>query len=140
LDSSVFDQAEFLLRASVTGAGGLAQQVLADPAIPGIAALAAHQLAEATLRRDHPFPGRLLEQAAGEVLGILAVAKSRAVQQPFGHAHGKSLGSGNTRELGGNRFWSGTKLHKALWDRSEGAPLYSFFRTGKVEKNPARPC
>jgi len=106
LDSSVFDQAEFLLRAAVTGAGGLTQQVPSDPAIPGIAALAAHQLAEATLRGDHPFPGRLLEQAAGEVLGILAIAQARAVQQPFGHAHGKSLGSGNTKGLGGNRFWS----------------------------------
>lgn len=80
MDSSVFDQAEFLLRTSVTGAGSLTQQVLADSAIPGIAALAAHQLTETTLRGDHPFPGRLLEQAAGEVLGILAVAQARAVQ------------------------------------------------------------
>ena len=105
LDSSVFKQTEFPLRTTVAGAGGLAQQILADSAIPGVAALTAHQLAKATLRHDHAFPGRLLEQAAGEVFGVLAVAQARAVEQPFGHAHGKSLGSGNTRGLGSNRIW-----------------------------------
>ena len=102
MDSSVFDQAEFLLRTTITGTGGLAQQILADPAIPGIAALTAHQLTETALRGDHTFPGRLLEQAAGQMLGILVGAQARTVQQPFGHAYGKSFGSGNTRRLRGN--------------------------------------
>ncbi len=105
MDSSVFDQAEFLLRTSITRAGGLTQQILTDTAIPGVAALTAHQLAKAALRHNHTFPGRLLEQAAGEVFGVLTVAQARAVEQPFGHAHGKSLGSGNTKGLGSNRIW-----------------------------------
>lgn len=80
MDSSVFDQAEFLLRTSITRTGGLTQQVLADTTIPGIATLTAHQLAKATLCSDHAFPGRLLEQAAGEVLGVLAIAQTRTVE------------------------------------------------------------
>ncbi|CAI8990681.1 hypothetical protein EMIT0194MI4_80008 [Pseudomonas sp. IT-194MI4] len=61
MDSSVFDQAEFLLGASVPCARSLAQQVLANTAIPGIPAFAAHQLAEAALRGHYAFTGRLLE-------------------------------------------------------------------------------
>ncbi len=99
MDSSVFDQTEFLLRTPVTGTGGLAQQILTDTAIAGIAALAAHQLTETALRNNYAFARRLLEQAPGQVLGIAAVAKTRAVEQPFGHAHGKSLGRGNTRRF-----------------------------------------
>ncbi len=103
LDSSVFEQTEFPLCTTVAGASGLAQQILADAPIPGIATLAAHQLAEATLRRDYAFACRLLEQAPRQMLGITAIAQPRAVEQPFGHTHGKSLGRGNTRVFGGNR-------------------------------------
>jgi hypothetical protein len=45
----------------ITGPRGLAQQVVADASIPGVAALTAHQLPEATLRSHHAFTGRLLE-------------------------------------------------------------------------------
>jgi len=41
LDSSVFEQTEFALCTPVAGAGGLAQQILPDAPITGIAALAA---------------------------------------------------------------------------------------------------
>ena len=99
LDSSVFEQTEFPLCTTVAGASGLAQQILADAPIPGIAALAAHQLAEATLRRDYAFACRLLEQAPCDVLGIMTVAQARAVEQPFCDANGKSLGRGNRRRL-----------------------------------------
>ena len=74
----------------------LAQQVLTDSTIPGIAALAAHQLAKTTLRGGDPITGRLLEQASGEVFDAGAFTQTRAVQQPFGHAHRKTLGRGNT--------------------------------------------
>ena len=103
MDSSVFEQTEFLLCTTVTGAGGLTQQILTDAPIPGIAALAAHQLTESTLRRNHALACRLLEQTSRQVLGIAAFAQTRAVEQPFGHTHGKSLGRGNTRVFGGNR-------------------------------------
>lgn len=99
MDSSVFEQAEFLLRTPVASAGGLAQQLLADASIPGVTALAAHQLAEATLRRDHAVARRLLEQAASEVLGVMAGAQARAVEQPFRNAYGKSLVRGNRRKV-----------------------------------------
>jgi hypothetical protein len=45
----------------------------------------------------------LLEQTPRQMLGITAIAQARAVEQPFGHTHGKSLGRGNTRVFGGNR-------------------------------------
>jgi hypothetical protein len=45
LDSSVFDQAQFLLSTPVPCPRRLAQQILANAAITGIAAFAAHQLA-----------------------------------------------------------------------------------------------
>lgn len=99
MDSSVFEQTKFLLRATVAGAGGLTQQILTDATIPCVAALAAHQLTEATLRGDHTFTRRLLEQAASEVFGIVTVAQARTVEQPFGNANGKSLGRGNRRRL-----------------------------------------
>lgn len=99
MDSSVFEQTEFLLRPTVTGTGGLAQQVLTDATIPGVTALAAHQLAETALRSHHAFTRRLLEQAASEVFGIMTVAQARAVEQPFCHANGKSLGRDNRRRL-----------------------------------------
>ncbi len=103
MDSSVFDEPEFLLRTTITGASGLTQKILANAAIAGIAALTTHQLTETALRDDHAFARRLLEQAASKVFGIMAVAQARAVEQPFGDAHGKSLGRGNTRRLRGNR-------------------------------------
>ena len=74
MDSSVFDLTQFTLSARVAGTGGLAQQVVADAAVPGIAALTAHQQAQATLRHDHPFTGGLLEQTPGEVLEIGTIA------------------------------------------------------------------
>lgn len=99
MDSSVFEQAEFPLRATVASAGGLAQQLLADASISGVTTFATHQLTEAALRRDHAFARRLLEQAAREVLGIMAGAQARAVEQPFRNAYGKSLGRGNRRKV-----------------------------------------
>jgi hypothetical protein len=45
----------------------------------------------------------LLEQASGEVLGIMAVTQARAIEQPFSYTHGKALRWGNRRVLGGNR-------------------------------------
>lgn len=99
MDSSVFEQTEFLLRATVAGAGGLTQQILTDTTIPCVAALAAHQLTEATLRSHHTITCRLLEEAASKVLGIMTVAQARAVEQPLGDANGKSLGRGNSRRL-----------------------------------------
>jgi hypothetical protein len=45
LDSSVFDQTEFLLRAPIPGTRSLTQKLLSNAAIPGITAFAAHQLA-----------------------------------------------------------------------------------------------
>jgi hypothetical protein len=91
------------LRTQITGTRSLTQQVLADPAIAGIAALTAHQLAEATLRNHYTFASGLLEQAAGKMLGILAVTQARSIQQPFSHSHGKTLGRGNTGGSSGNR-------------------------------------
>ena len=96
MDSSVFEQTEFLLRATITSAGGLAQQILTDAPIPSVTALAAHQLTETALRDDDTFTRRLLEQAASEVFGIVAGAQARAVEQPFGNANGKALGRSNT--------------------------------------------
>jgi hypothetical protein len=99
LDSSVFEQTEFLLRATIAGTGGLAQQILPDTTIPCVAALAAHQLTEATLRGHHAITRRLLEQTASQMLGIVTVAQARAVEQPFGNANGKSLERGNRKSL-----------------------------------------
>ena len=99
MDSSVFDEAEFLLCTKVAGARGLAQKIMTDAAITGIPAFAAHQLAETALRGDHTFARRLLEQATGKMLGIVTVAQARAVEQPFGHTDGKSLWRGNTRRF-----------------------------------------
>jgi hypothetical protein len=103
LDSSVFEQTEFLLRTSITGTRGHTQQVVTDTAVPGVAAFPAHQLTETALRRDHAFACRLFEQVPRQVLGIAAVTQTRTVEQPFGHTHGKSLGRGNTKVFGGNR-------------------------------------
>jgi hypothetical protein len=99
LDSSVFEQTEFLLRTTVTGASGLAQQILTDATIPGVTALTAHQLTEAALRSHHAFTRRLFEQAPCDVFGIMTVAQARAVEQPFCDANRKSLGRGNRRRL-----------------------------------------
>ncbi|TDV50610.1 hypothetical protein EDF87_103247 [Pseudomonas helmanticensis] len=99
MDSSVFEQTEFLLRASVASAGGLTQQILTDTPVTGVPTLAAHQLSEAALRGDHTFTRRLLEQAASKVFGIVAGAQARAVEQPFGNANGKALGWSNTRRF-----------------------------------------
>ena len=65
MDSSVFDLAQFTLGAHVAGTGGLAQKVVADAAVSGIAALTTHQQAQAALCHNHPFTGRLLEQTPG---------------------------------------------------------------------------
>ncbi|MNQ94899.1 hypothetical protein D3C85_1104370 [compost metagenome] len=92
MDSSVFDQAQFLLRAQIPCPCGLTQKIVADPAIAGIPAFAAHQLAETTLRRHDPFTGRLLEQTSGDVFDVRVFAQARAVQQPLGHPHRKALG------------------------------------------------
>ena len=80
MDSSVFEQTEFALCTPVAGASGLAQQILPDAPITGIAALAAHQLAETTLCRDHAFARRLLEQTPRQMLGITVIAQTRAVE------------------------------------------------------------
>lgn len=99
MDSSVFELAEFPLCTTVAGAGGLAQQLLANASIPCVTAFAAHQLTEAALRRDHAFARRLFEQAASEMLGVMAGAQARAVEQPFRNTYGKSLGRGNSRKV-----------------------------------------
>lgn len=99
MDSSVFEQTEFLLRTTVTGTSGLTQQILTDATIPGVTALTAHQLTETALRSHYAFTRRLLEQAPCDVLGIMTVAQARAVEQPFCDANGKSLGRGNRRRL-----------------------------------------
>jgi hypothetical protein len=99
LDSSVFEQTEFLLRATIAGTGGLAQQILTDATIPCVTALAAHQLAESALRSHHAITRRLFEQAASKVFGVMTVAQARAVEQPFGNANGKSLERGNRKSL-----------------------------------------
>ncbi|VVM59254.1 hypothetical protein PS624_01213 [Pseudomonas fluorescens] len=99
MDSSVFEQTEFLLRATVAGAGGLTQQILTDATIPCVATLTAHQLPKTALRSHHTFSCRLLEEAASKVLGIMTVAQARAVEQPLGDANSKSLGRGNRRRL-----------------------------------------
>ncbi len=99
MDSSVFEQTEFLLRATIAGTRGLTQQILTDATVPCVTALAAHQLAETALRNHHAITRRLFEQAASEVFGIVTVAQARAVEQPFGNTNGKSLGRGNRRSL-----------------------------------------
>jgi hypothetical protein len=99
LDSSVFEQTEFLLRATIAGTGGLTQQILTDTPVPCVTALAAHQLTETALRSHHALPCWLLEEAASKVFGIMTVAQARAVEQPFCNANGKSLGRGNRRRL-----------------------------------------
>ncbi|GLH36638.1 hypothetical protein RS1P1_09210 [Pseudomonas moraviensis] len=103
MDSSVFDQTEFLLRAPVTGTGGLTQQLLTDTPVTRVAAFTADQLAKTALRGDHAFTGRLLEQTAGEMLGAGAIAQARGIEQPFSHADGEALGRGNRIRLWGNR-------------------------------------
>jgi len=103
VDSSVFDLAQCTLGARVAGTGGLAQEVVADAAVPGIAALATHQQAQAALCRDHAFTGRLLEQTPGEMLDIGVIANARVIQQPQGDFQGEALGWGNTRRIVGNR-------------------------------------
>jgi hypothetical protein len=35
---------------------------------------------------------------------VAVITQARAVEQPFGHAHGKALGRGNTGGRGGNRI------------------------------------
>ncbi len=99
MDSSVFEQTELLLRATVAGTGGLTQQILTDAPVTGVTALAAHQLTKTALRSHHTLACRLLEQAASEVFGIMTVAQARAVEQPLSNANGKSLGRGNRRRL-----------------------------------------
>ncbi len=103
MDSSVFDQTEFLLRTTVTGAGGLTQQLLTDTPVTGVAALPTDQLAETALCSDHTFTGRLLEQTASEVFGAGTVAQARRIEQPLSHTYGKTLGSGSRGRIGGNR-------------------------------------
>ncbi len=103
MDSSVFEQTKFPLRATITGTGGLAEQILTDTPVTGVTALAAHQLTEAALRSHHAITRRLFEQAASEVFGIVAGAQARAVEQPFGNANGKALGRSNTGRFWGNR-------------------------------------
>ncbi|VVN66132.1 hypothetical protein PS718_00105 [Pseudomonas fluorescens] len=80
MDSSVFEQTEFHLGTMIASTSSLTQQVLTDAAIPRITTLATHQLAETALRGDHTFARRLLEQAAGKVLGIVAFAQARTVE------------------------------------------------------------
>ncbi|CAI8796318.1 Acyl-CoA dehydrogenase [Pseudomonas sp. IT-P100] len=103
MDSSVFDQTQFLLGASIPCPRGLTQKVLADSAIPGIPAFAAHQLAETALRGHYAFSGRLLEQSPGEVFDVAVFTQARAVEQPLGHTHRKALGRGNTGRCRGYR-------------------------------------
>lgn len=80
MDSSVFDQPQFLLSAVIACPSGLTQQVLTDPAVPGIPAFAAHQLAKAALRSHHAFTGRLLEQTSGDVFDVTVFSQMRTVQ------------------------------------------------------------
>lgn len=86
MDSSVFDLAKLQLGAAIASPCRLPQQIVADPPIAGVAAFAAHQLAKTTLRRHHPFPGRLLEQTPGKVFDVPVIPQARTVEQPHGHA------------------------------------------------------
>ncbi|CAI8981283.1 Acyl-CoA dehydrogenase [Pseudomonas serbica] len=92
MDSSVFDQAQFLLRTQVPCPCGLAQEILANPAIAGVTAFPAHQLPQPSLCSDDTFTRRLLEQMSGDVFDVRVFAQARAVQQPLGHPHRKALG------------------------------------------------
>ncbi len=85
MDSSVFDLAKLQLGAAIASPCRLAQQVMTNPPIAGVAAFAAHQLAKTTLCGHHPFPGRLLEQTPGKVLDVPVITQARAVEQPHGH-------------------------------------------------------
>ncbi|MNI45362.1 hypothetical protein D3C73_997840 [compost metagenome] len=99
MDSSVFDQPQFLLGTAITGSSRLAQEVLANTAIPGIATLATHQLPEAALRGHHPFAGWLLEQTSGEMFDIGVVTQPWTVEQPLGYTHRNAFRRGNTGRI-----------------------------------------
>lgn len=70
------------LGAQIAGTRRLAQQFQADTPIPGIAAIAAEQLAEAALRLDHAKPGGLLEHTSSQALDAGTVPQTGSVQQP----------------------------------------------------------
>ena len=103
MDSSVFDQPQFLLGASIPCPRGRTQKILADTAIPGIPAFTAHQQTETALRSHHSFTGWLLEQTSGEVFDVGVFAQTRAVQQPLGHTHRKAFRRGDAGRCGGCR-------------------------------------
>lgn len=73
---------QFQLGTRIAGARGLAQQFEADATITRIAAVAAQQLAEPALGSHHALAGRLLEQAAGEVLDAGVMPQSGTIQEP----------------------------------------------------------
>ncbi len=84
----------------IAGTSSLAQQLLPDATIAGIAAFAAQHAAQTALRLDHPFARRLLEQAPGEMLDLRLGAEARAVEQPQGNLQRQASGFGKGRSGG----------------------------------------
>lgn len=74
----------------IAGTRRLAQQLLTDAPITGIAAITAQQLAKAALGHHHPPPRRLLEQTSGQTLERRTLAQNGLIQQPAGQADGKA--------------------------------------------------
>ena len=124
------EPAEFQLGSPVTGAGGLAQQLQADAAIAGVAAVAAQQLAQPALGNDHAFTGWALEQASGETLDAGVVPQAGTIEEPGGQTS-RQVVIRIEATTGQN-----ARLHVSKgWLR--GAPLYSLFLPGKDLPNPA---
>jgi len=72
----------FELGTTVTGPGSLAQQLMADAPITGIAAITAKHLPQTTLRHHDTTTRRLLEQTTGEMLNAGLLIQARVIQQP----------------------------------------------------------
>lgn len=72
----------FELSIAITGSRGLAQQFVADAAIPGVAAVTAKHLPEPTLRHDHPVAGGLFQKTASEMFDAGLLIQARVIQQP----------------------------------------------------------
>lgn len=78
----------------IAGTCGLAQQLVADTPVAGIAAVTTKHLPQTTLGDHHPLPRGLLEQASSQVFDAVLFAQARAVEQPQGDLQGKTLGCG----------------------------------------------
>lgn len=99
---------QFQLRTTVTRAGGLAQQLVTDTTVTGIATITAQQLAQPTLRLHATFQCWLLEQVAGQTFGTGRLPKARVVEQPERDAHGNvGTGRGRCRERSARHKYEG---------------------------------